>query len=131
MGVWGYGSFENDDAADWLAELEGSSNNVVLVDALNAFIDEADDDPDTSTCSIALAAAEVIAALNGEPIDDLPDEIDEWIQDRPAPNETLLANARQVVELILENSELRDSWKESDDSEAWESCLTDLHSRLA
>lgn len=35
MGAWGYGSFENDDALDWLAELEDVSQ---LEEALDAVI---------------------------------------------------------------------------------------------
>ena len=130
MGVWGYGAFENDDAADWLVELEDNSNNVVLVDALNAILDEADDYLEAPTCSIALAAAEVIAALNGEPVDELPDEVEEWIQGRPSPNASLLTNARQVVEMILGNSERRELWIDSESFEAWETRLRDLQSRL-
>ncbi len=36
MGAWGYESFENDSALDWVAELARSDNPSVLMSALAA-----------------------------------------------------------------------------------------------
>lgn len=130
MGAWGYGNFENDDAMDWVADLEGYSDDGMIIDTLNTIIDQADDYPEAPDCSGAVAAAEAIAALLGEPHEDCPDEIDVWAEGRTSPSATLVAKARQAVEVIMSNSELKDLWQESEDFEAWQSSLEDLLTRL-
>lgn len=130
MGAWGYGNFENDDAMDWVADLEGYSDDGMIIDTLNTIIDQADDYPEAPDCSGAVVAAETIAALLGEPHEDCPDEIDAWVEERTSPSATLVAKARQAVEVIMSNSELKDLWQESEDFEAWQSSLEDLLTRL-
>jgi hypothetical protein len=39
MGAWGYGVFENDDAANWAADLEHASNVGVLTQVIGAIVD--------------------------------------------------------------------------------------------
>lgn len=130
MGAWGYGNFENDDAMDWVADLEGYSDDGMIIDTLNTIIDQADDYPEAPDCSVAVAAAETVAALLGEPHEDCPDGIDAWVEEHTSPTATLVAKARQAVEVILSNSELKDTWQESDDFEAWQLSLEELLSRL-
>lgn len=36
MGAWGSGSFENDSALDWVAELGATSNAALLIETLTA-----------------------------------------------------------------------------------------------
>ena len=63
MGAWGVGSFENDDAADWVAGLD----EISLAD-LTGILSQAADDPaylEGPAASVAVAAGEVVAALNG------------------------------------------------------------------
>lgn len=130
MGAWGQGSFENDEAMDWVAELETYADDGLLINALNSAIDQAEDYPEAPDSAIALAAAEVIAALLGKPADDCPNEVDAWIQERPAPSSSLIAKARQAAEVVLSNSELKDLWTESDALETWQASVEDLLSRL-
>jgi Domain of unknown function (DUF4259) len=35
MGAWGYSAFENDDALDWLADLEASDSIKILIDGFD------------------------------------------------------------------------------------------------
>jgi len=63
MGAWGIGSFDNDDAVDWAYELGESQGTELLVATLEAIGPE--DHLEAPDCSIALAAAEVVAALSG------------------------------------------------------------------
>src|SRR5215475_13195140 len=76
MEAWGAESFQNDDAADWLARLGAMSpddlTRVFSLVADNSGYVEATD------ASIAVAAAEVIAAVNGRPATGAPPEILEW-----------------------------------------------------
>lgn len=63
MGAWGTGSFENDDAADWVAGLDAISP-----EELTRILIAAADDPEYlegPAASVAVAAAEVVAALEG------------------------------------------------------------------
>ena len=69
MGAWGHGSFSNDAALDWLAELRGGDPDL-FGEALDRIV-AAEDDVylDVDDCSAALAAAEIVAARHehGEP----------------------------------------------------------------
>jgi len=38
MGAWGTGTFENDDAADWIAELDESNTVQPVVSALQSAV---------------------------------------------------------------------------------------------
>lgn len=71
MGAWGSGSFDNDDALDWVNDLEGSKGTAVIEFALQAVLDESDY-LEAPECSAALCAAEVVAALKGAPGQGLP-----------------------------------------------------------
>ena len=93
MGASGPGSFENDDARDWVAELESYADDGPIIDALNTIIDQTDDYPETPDCKVAIAAAEVVAALMGNPHEDFPDELEAWVEDRSAPSATKISQA--------------------------------------
>ncbi|ABW31479.1 DUF4259 domain-containing protein [Acaryochloris marina] len=130
MGASGVGSFDNDNAMDWVAELEGYADDSPIVDALNTVIDQADDSPGTLDCSIAIAAAEVVAAQLGHPHEDCPEEIEVWVEGHPAPSATRVAQARQAIEVILAESELKGLWENSGGLEEWQGAMEDLLSRL-
>lgn len=75
MGVWGYLPFENDDALDWLEELEAGGSDVIR-QALAKADDRYVEAPDGA---VALAAAEVTAASQGNPLGDLPENVTDWV----------------------------------------------------
>ncbi len=75
MGTWGAKSFENDDAMDWIAVIEEASDTEPMKDALAAVLEAEGEYLEAPDCSNAMAAAEVIAALNGAPSPDLPEEV--------------------------------------------------------
>lgn len=75
MGVWGYLPFENDDALDWLEELEACGSDVIrqaLAKAGDRYVEAPDG-------AVALAAAEVTAASQGNPLGDLPENVTDWV----------------------------------------------------
>jgi hypothetical protein len=75
MGVWGYLPFENDDALDWLEELEAGGSDVfrqALAKAGDRYVEAPDG-------AVALAAAEVTAASQGNPLGDLPENVTDWV----------------------------------------------------
>lgn len=75
MGAWGFQAFENDDALDWLEELEAGGVEAVR-HGLNAVVDGYIDAPDGS---VAVAAAEITAAAQGNPHGDLPEDVATWV----------------------------------------------------
>jgi len=130
VGRWGVGSFENDDAAGWLAKL-----GPITADDLTKIFLHAADNPDyleALDASVAVAAAEVIAALNGSPAAGVPPEIVEWTKgNREASTSDLRALAIRALERVRRNSELKDLWLEADGLNDWTAAIHDLQTRLA
>ena len=128
MGAWGSGSFENDDAADWLAQLD----TVAPADLTNLFGQAADDATyfEAPAASVVVAAAEVVAALNGSPAERVPPAIVKWTTNRPAPTPELKALALRALERVRKNSELKDLWLEADGLNDWIVAIQDLQTRV-
>ena len=130
MGAWGAGSFENDDAMDWVIGLAEGSGDAVLREALTPAATTDDRYLEAPDCSIAIAAAEAVAAARSHPNVSLPDEVVEWVRKKPNVTTDLVVLARSAVDRIVGKSELRDLWDESDSAEAWRAAMTDLRARL-
>ena len=134
MGAWGLGVFENDDASDWVYELEQSSDLAVVEQALSDVAGTSgDDEPDAPDSAAALAAAEVVALLRGRPGDGVPDDVTKWVATvRPKAEPDLAGLAAAAVRRVLAGSELKDLWDEAgtEQSEEWEAQLEDLLTRL-
>jgi hypothetical protein len=127
MGAWGSGSFENDDAADWLAQLV-----TIAPDDLTKIFGQAADDAtyfEAPAASIVVAAAEVVAALNGSPAKGVPPEIVNWTKDRQATPE-LKALALRALDRVRKNSELKDLWLEADGLNDWTVAIQDSQTRV-
>src|SRR5215510_10818731 len=120
-GTWQIGSFENDDAADWISELEQADGPSVLTATLRG-VDSKAKFVEAPDCAMALAAAEVIAAARGRPSKALPAEVDAWLKRvRPSVGPELVQQARTAVAFCRDNanSELRQLWMDSKDFPAW------------
>lgn len=132
-GAWDTGSFDNDDALDWVWELSESDDLSVVEDALQSAA-VASDYLEAPTASMAIAAAEVVAALKGSPRPELPAEVTDWIKAHPlAVTDDLVRTARKAIENIknVESSELAQLWTESVEmAEVWHADLGDLLQRL-
>jgi hypothetical protein len=130
MGAWGPGSFENDDAMDWLADLVDGGGMDVVESAFHGVADaEYLEAPEASS---AVAAAEVVAALAGRPPAELPDEAAEWVaaHGRP-PGDRLVRQARAAVQRVRADSELKELWEEDGDGpNEWHAAVDDLLRRL-
>jgi hypothetical protein len=132
MGAWGAGPFENDDAADWVSDLEESSDESVIAAALNVVSDLAPDEYlEAPDASLSLAAAEVVAAVFGSPCPGLPDEVSNWIAgSHAALSPDLVDRARAAVDRVSTNSELKELWDEAGDRQ-WLANVFNLQARLA
>ena len=129
MGGWGTGSFENDDAAGWLAHLAA-----IGPADLGKIFTQAADDPaylEAPAASIAVAAAEVLAALNGSPAPAAPPAIVEWVKKYPPVSTPELNSlAVRALERVRRDSELKDLWMEADGLNDWTGAIRDLQARL-
>lgn len=133
MGAWGTGSFENDSAADWIADLDAALP-VTLGLTLSPVADvETDLYVDELEASEAIAAAEVVAAMGGHPgraLDDRP-EVREWaLNHADWLSAGLVRQAATAVERVRSASELRELWAETDSFTVWLEALEDLLRRL-
>jgi hypothetical protein len=130
MGTWGLGNFENDDALDWVFELEQAKDLAPLGEALDVIVESHGDYLDAYDCARALAAAEVVAALAGKPDPSLPEEVRNWLSGRPGVDAAMRNRARQAVAAIMDSSELRELWEETDESDQWQHLVSGLLQRL-
>ncbi|MEP7211061.1 MAG: DUF4259 domain-containing protein, partial [Alphaproteobacteria bacterium] len=111
MGAWSHTSFGNDDASDFIYEVEEDGQAAVL----NAFevIEhlKPDDYLESPDAAVALAAAELVAAANGKPPADFPETaaaVMAKVTSDPAVRQRATASVRRV----LDYSELRELWLE-------------------
>ncbi len=128
MSAWGSGSFENEDARDFVCDLHSK-----VIDDLQGILSCAagqNEYLEAPDASVAVAAAEVIAALKGAPPDPLPVEIAKWVSRAPAASADLSELARQAVNRVRLNSELKDLWLEADGLNEWSAGLRNLEQRL-
>lgn len=131
MGAWGSGSFENDDAMDWVADLGDGDDLQPVEDLFEEVLEEGDDYIEVPPASAAIAAAEALAALRGKPARELPDELKDWLKERKKPPKAaLVKQAVRILKRILKDSELKDVWFEAEDREAWQRGVEDLLERL-
>jgi Domain of unknown function (DUF4259) len=131
MGAWAYGSFDNDDGLDMVDEIIGAANLEPISLAFTAVLRVREDYLEEPKASRGLAAAEAIAALLGNPVAKLPEEIVAWVTGKKPPDWELVGNARKVVIRILRDSQLADLWAKSADSGLlWQKEVEDLLRRL-
>ena len=128
MGTWGTGAFQNDDASDWLYELDETDGLEPIESALESVLEA--DGIEAPDASMALAAAEVVAALAGKPLVNLPDGARTFIAGRPRPDAALVEMAHRAVTAIGGKSELLDLWQDSEEFAKWKATLASLDGRL-
>jgi hypothetical protein len=132
VGTWGTEVFANDDAMDWIAALEDTDDIGVVERALRT-VNDADGYLEAPDCSVALAAAEVVATILKKPGPDVPSEVFEWIArvGREMAS-SLPGDARRAIDRIASDSELLELWEEAGDPALgeWRATLTELHGRL-
>ena len=130
MGAWGRGNFKNDSALDWVNKLIYSKGYSVIIEAFDTIQANKGSYLEVDECNDALAAAEIVAALAGNPSSSLPKNVSEWVSHHLAVDEEILQKAKQAVMVVLSDSELRDLWEEVDALEEWNATQIDLIKRL-
>lgn len=130
MGEWGAGSFENDDAQDFLGTLhekqpEDLQKMLVAIGDHEGYLEAPE-------CRVAIAAAEVVATARGNGPQVVPGQIAQWVgKVEGSPSAEMSELARRAVERVRTNSELKDLWLEAEGLNEWSAALRDLEARLS
>jgi hypothetical protein len=134
MGTWSVDAFGNDDAADWVYELEEAVDLSPIEDAIAAVLEVGDEYLEAPEASIALAAIEVLARLGGSSGEksSYTETADKWVASTQVkPTVELIDKAQAAIARILaEDSELNELWQESEEYEAWLASVSDLRARV-
>ena len=131
-GAWDVGAFDNDDALDYVYELQEYDTYKVLWMPLGKACLAADY-IDAMVGAQAIASAEVIAAILGNPVENLPDEVQAIAAAYDGePDTKLVGSAKACVSRVLDTdvSELAQLWQEVGDYDVWRESTTDLLRRL-
>lgn len=141
MGAWEVENFGNDDAMDFVADVETGGKKSILT-AIKTAADAAEY-PEAPECCIALAAIEYIAAAKGNPSADFPEEAEEWLSKNKllpftlgglfgigAKEIDITSLSLSAIEKIKTRSELKELWEESGEFEKWLTIVQDLEKRI-
>lgn len=123
MGAWGAGSFENDSALDFAAEVATSD------DIERAFCAGETEYIDADQGSHIIAAAECVAAMRGHPNADMPDELAAKVHTFGKCPVALFEKARDNLSAVMGGGELVELWAEEGTGE-WNRAVTELLERL-
>jgi hypothetical protein len=129
MPGWGTGSFENEEAQNFLSRL----NSVGAGDLKQMLVDASDRDYlDVAESSVTVAVAEIVATARGNPPQAVPSQIAEWVgKIEGAPSSEMSELARRAVYKVRTNSELKDLWLEAEGLNEWSAAVRDLEGRLS
>lgn len=132
MGAWGVGAFENDQALDWVWELEKTTGSAGLIKALDSVNKlPAGEYMDGDYGREATAAAELVAALKGKPLKYLPENARKWLEMNPdANNPDLTPQCLSAIDRTLTEGELVELWADSKYDKEWREYMADLKARL-
>ncbi len=131
MGAWGIGNFENDDALDWLFQLDKAVDITPLREEFERVL-ALDEQPESPDAAGVLAAGEILAALRGKPMaDEIPEDAQKYIERvSETPTAEIVEIARKAISRIREDSELRELWQEEESEDEWLAIVDDLLNRL-
>ncbi len=130
MTDWGPGIYENDDAMDWIYDLLDSGGLSRVRHALDVIEQDGAEDVDAADCRIALAAADLVAALDGDINPNLPPEAEEWLALVTKSASNLRSKAELVVRDILDTSPLKAIYKTNGKYAEWKEVIDGLLKRL-
>jgi hypothetical protein len=143
VSIEGPGLFDNDDAADWLGDLNEEPSLALIEEALAEAADPLHAaELEVSDCCTAVAAAEILTQLLGRPGSAsriLDEEVyatltEEMQLERPETIKDWLEQAIRAVDRVVhdeDNSELRHIWEEDPPGMGvWITAMHDLEKRL-
>lgn len=132
MGAWGYGSFQNDDTWDWLNEFFEKLDLETVTSALKMVAEsDVEEYIELPECGAVVGAAEIVAALQGKPHPQLPEDVEEWVKSQsPLVNNEMCVLALCALERIKNDSEMQSLTEESGHTDEWLNEISNLEDRL-
>ncbi len=132
MAAGGTGTFDNEDALEWIGGFGADGANAIVEAFDNINNLDPTDYIEAEIAAHALAAAELVAAARDGDTDRLPEDAVASLRENAAKINAakLLAAGRKAVSRVLKQSELRELWEDSPDAEDWEDDVRDLLERL-
>lgn len=130
MGTWDIHTFDNDNAADWLYDLQETDDISLLQNSLQPDLSDYLEAPDGETI---LAAAEIICAIDQGPRHDLPEEATAWVNAHRELEVAALKPlaAKMIARVLADDSELKELWEENEELfDHWLADVRDLKLRL-
>jgi len=131
-GRWSADTLSNDDASDLLNQIVPNGS----VDTIHSALDAAWNSVSTvsdARASRALAAAEMVAAMVGNPSRYLPDPCKAWaVLHSKDANRNLIESAVRAVDRVVKNSETQELMQEggAKNLQDWQVSVTNLKDRL-
>jgi Domain of unknown function (DUF4259) len=115
-----------------LSECEELSDLSLLCNAIDVVIEDSEDKLEMPKCYRAIAASEMIAVLIGKGSSLIPDEVAIWAEGKPLPTPILVDRARQAIDRILADSELKEAWEQyAEYYPKWVDLLKNIQHRLS
>lgn len=132
MTDWTIDPFDNDAASQWVSDLVDEDNLEFVRRTLDAAMASARETLDSEDAQRAIAAAELLALLVGNPSPCVCEDLVHWAQaHRPDVQEELLEAADTVLARILApRSELRSLWQDAGKLDVLSESLETLRVRL-
>ena len=134
MGAWDHTTFGNDDACDWGGNLQSYEDLSFVEETFDKVMDSGDEYLEAPDSSQAIAAAEVVARLQGHfgIRNAYTESVDEWVAAHSVTVPAALAQkAHDALDRILtQPSELLELWEESELFQSWRDTITDLKGRI-
>jgi hypothetical protein len=134
MGAWGIKPFENDGAGDFEAELcvfHPDDPNFI-----RSIFESADTEDylEVDIGQAVVAAATIIAAMNGMEDDTIPERVRTWIDRNNHYNSaSLVPIALQALDSVArdaEHSEIYELWQESEHFYEWQASIRTIYTYL-
>ena len=123
---------ENDDAREWPAQLDGALPQTLRLTFEPVTMIEQDLFLDASYTSEAVAGAEVVAAMCGNPGPSAANpKVMAWVRNHQNwVDGSLVRMAAAAVRRVRDASELRELWSQTGELDVWIATLDDLLIRL-
>ena len=131
MSAWGIKNFENDVALDFVAEVIDNNGTLIKSFAEGFVTNFHTEETSLDECFAFLALCELFAAIKKKPSDDVPSELTDWLERTliELDNEPLKVCIKGL-QLIINDSEAKEMYLDTEYFESWLDVQDDLLKRL-
>ena len=131
MSAWGINNFENDVALEFVNEVINTNAKLVKGIAESFVNNFHPENTSLDDCFTFLSICEIFAAINKKPSEDVPSELEDWLERFyiEIDQEPLKLCTKGLL-LILKDSEVKEMYLDTEYFKAWEDVQKDLLKRL-